>query len=189
MDSTQYRASNLIVFADYYNIIFPKIKDARLVTSILERAETWTCGQPFLTCLIYRYVQQYSAQIVRAEGAGIVDEIVQQKIIKNWQHNDAASHLNGIYQALLSYPAQDILLISYMQILWQQTVPAALYRSSFAKVYDPTIPAQAVLLRSGLVTCVGGQLQVANNIYAAVFSLAWLEQQIPGLTRAVKVVE
>ena len=61
-----------------------------MVDAIVSRIGEWTCGHPFLSEILYRYATQYSAQIVAAEGTGIVDEIVRQKILKNWQTNEAA---------------------------------------------------------------------------------------------------
>ncbi|MEL6938269.1 MAG: hypothetical protein AAFO84_03650 [Cyanobacteria bacterium J06598_1] len=173
------------VFADFDtllpNLQKPNLQKPDLAADILQRIYDWTHGQPFLTRLIYQYLQKYSVQIVMSEGVRLVDEVVQQKILKNWQTNEAANHLNNIGQALLAHAEQDKLLILYMRILWQAELSASALAIPYAE--------QRVLCSSGLVRHEGDALRVANAIYQAVFDMAWIEQQVPGLTRTVSIVE
>ncbi|MGC1218649.1 MAG: hypothetical protein WA883_14335 [Phormidesmis sp.] len=160
-----------LAVVDFDKALFPKIKDAQTATSIVDRTSEWTGGQPFLTHLIYQYIQQYSAQIIKAEGANLVDEIVQKKVIKNWKYNAAAAHFESIEQTLLSQQAKDALLIAYTQILWHGSISVDAL---------PSVDSEAaVLLRSGLVECIDSELYIANAIYAGVFDKTWVDRQIP----------
>ena len=106
----------------------------------------------------------------------IVDLIVQKEIVENWQNSLAAPHLNRIKSTLLDYSRSDSLLIAYIQILQQ------------GKLAPNNSPEQAVLLRCGLAKMKRGKLEVANKLYAKVFSLEWVEQQLPGITKPVAIV-
>ena len=177
MNAKSYRTTGVIASAKVDNILSIKVSEPFLIRRILKRTVWWTGRQPFLTQLIYSYLSQYSAQIIEAEDADIVDEIVRQKVIKNWRNNDAAKHLAVIEQGLLSFENQDTLLILYLQIL---------SRGGLSIHAQPRLQAeQDTLVRSGLVDIKDNQLQVANGIYTEVFGKPWLETQLPGLTRSV----
>ena len=196
MDLAQYRMQHLIVSTNSTPLVFPKIKDDQLIATLSKRINVWTNGQPFLTSIIYRYLNQYSAQIVQSDGAAIVDEIVFQKIIKNWRENEAATHLLAIEQDLLAHPLKDALLILYMRFLWLETLESNSQMPAQTQAYLQQVGQRSLLVKLGLIgfredtqTCERGtQLGVANAIYAAVFSRDWIEAQLPGLTRAVSVV-
>ncbi len=171
-----------VALTDCHGILFPKLKSAQAIAAIVERTRLWTSEDPLFTQLIYQYVQQYSAQILRAEGANIVDEIVRHKIVKNWRDNDASIQLNCIEQALHSFEPQDTLLVLYLQILWRDGVDADTQSKLEAE--------KEYLLRLGLIKQEKNCLEVANRIYAAVFDMDWIEQQRPGLTtRSVLIPE
>ena len=156
-------------------VLFPKIKDPDAIAKIIERTQSWTAENLFLTQLIYQYIRQYSAQIIRTEGPDkIVDEVVRQKIVKNWRNNEAANLLCEIEQTLLRFECQDTLMVLYLQIL---------SRGGIAANAQPKLKAeQDILIRSKLVTAEQGQLRLSNRIYAIVFGMDWIEQQLPGLT-------
>ncbi|MEL6554696.1 MAG: hypothetical protein AAFQ63_14690 [Cyanobacteria bacterium J06621_11] len=185
MDLEQYRMKDSIVLASHETLVFSRIKDVKLINRISERINVWTNGQPFLNCLIYQYLNQYSEQIVSAEGAAIVDEIVSQKIIKNWQQNKAATHLGEIEHVLLTHRCRDELLILYMRVLWLDETTLACQLPVQARTDLQRQVEQSPLLRVGLLEERAGQLRVANAIYAAIFDRAWIESQISGLTRPV----
>lgn len=170
----------LTVSTQFADLAFSRIKDPHLVTSIVERTHYWTDGDPFLRRFIYDYVSQYSSQIVRSEGAGIVDEIVRQKIVRNWENTASIPCLNRIKESLFAFQDTDILLISYMQILSRGAL-------SFSP-HPHMRRMQAHLLASGLVKQKNSQLVVSNAIFAEIFDMAWIEEQIPGLTRSVTIL-
>ena len=153
---------------------FQKICDIRVVAAILHRTKEWTNGSPFLNNIIYDYVGRYSNQIVEElGGASVVDEIVQYKVVRNWENNAAASHLAPVRQSILSYEDLDLLLILYLRVLQQGAVESCGF------------PEEHAILRSGLVVLNDGQLKSANAVYAHVFDASWVERQLPGITRPV----
>lgn len=150
--------------------------DAHAIPIVLERIQEWAGEQPELTKALYDYAVQYASQINAGDAEAIVDLIVHKEIIENWQSSLAAPHLNKIKAALLDYSRRDSLLISYIQILQRGKVPSN------------NSPEQAALLRSGLAKMSRGKLKVANDLYAKVFNLSWVEQQQPGITKPVVII-
>ena len=163
--------------ADFKSEILQSINDVHVVCEILERIQKWAGGQPFITELLCRYFVEFSAQLPAGKEADIIDSIARQKILHDWENNAASAHLKGIHEALLDdAEMRDSVLILYMQILQRGTVPAN------------NSPEQTALLRCGLVTLNNGKLEVTNATYASVFSLKWVEQQLPGITRPISIV-
>lgn len=181
MHSYTVRDSSSYLLSVPGNSSLPKVIDLETASTLSATVERWTHGHPLLKGIIQKYVVRYSAQILRQEGAGVVNEIVRQKIIKNWTRNEAANYLNAICDVLLSSAHTDRVLITYMQVLSRGGLPCQ---------QDPrNQPEQALLLRSGLVKYQENQLVVSNAVCAAVFDMAWIEQQVPGLTRGVAIVK
>ncbi len=176
MNTASHQARSLAV-VDFDEVLFSKIKDPQIAASVVDKINEWTGGQVFLTHLICQCIQQYSAQIVKAEGADIVEEIVREKIIKDWKCNAAAAHLNSLEQTVLSHQDKDALLIAYIQILWHISISI----DALPDIKSET----AVLLRLGLVGCNNGKLYVANAIYASVFDKAWIDQHMPSHAQKV----
>ena len=163
--------------ADFKAEIFQSIDDIHVACEILERIQKWAGGQPFITELLCQHFIEFSARIPAGKEADIIDSIARQKILHDWENNAASAHLKEIRKALLGdEEIRDSVLILYMQVLQRGTVPA---NSS---------PEQAVLLRCGLLTLNNGKLEVTNATYASVFSLRWVEQQLPGITRPISIV-
>ncbi len=164
------------ILADFKEEIFSQVSDASAVFDILEKIQEWTNGQFFMTNLLCDYVIKYSSEIIEGKEAAIVDRIVYQKIVDDWDSNAAAAHLKEIRDAILNYARRDSLLLLYIQILQRGSISVDHSRS------------QKALLQSGLVAVRNDKLKVANKIYASVFDLAWVEQQLPGITRPVAIV-
>ena len=156
--------------------LFASKKEAGTVATVLDKIQKWAGQQPFLTKLICDYVIKYSSKITESNDADIVDLIVEKKIVKDWESNGAATHLQKIQGALLNYEPRDSLLILYLQVLQGGTLPQL------------QSPEQDLLLRSGLVCLEDGILCVANTVYASIFNEAWIEQQLPGITKPVAVI-
>ncbi|NJM96640.1 MAG: hypothetical protein HC800_05070 [Phormidesmis sp. RL_2_1] len=173
-----------LVLSEFWEAMFPKV-DAYAVPVIVERIQEWVGEQPFLTQIVCNYVIQHLSRgmdkasvvgISESEASAIVDRVIQSNIIDDWKRSTAAKHLEEISKILLDYDRRDSLLILYIQILQRKTVPAN------------NSPEQDVLLRSGLIRLEDGQLRVANALYPKIFDLAWVEQQLPGITRPVAIV-
>lgn len=156
--------------------LFANEKEASTVATVLDKIQKWAGQQPFLTKLICDYVIKYSSKITASNDADIVDLIVDKKIVKDWEINGAATHLQKIQGALLNYDPRDSLLILYLQVLQGGTLPQL------------QSPEQDLLLRSGLVCLEDGILRVANTIYSSIFNEAWIERQLPGITKPVAVI-
>ena len=176
MNSENYHAQTSAALADLKEKLFSQMSGVDAISDILEKIREWTSEQVFMTNLLCHYVVKYSSQIVEGKEAAIVDRIVYQKIVDDWENNAAAAHLKEIRDAFLNYERKDALLLLYMQILQTGSISVDNSRS------------QKALLQSGLVTAKNGKLKVANAIYADVFDFAWLEQQLPGITRPVAIV-
>lgn len=180
MNSKEHLARTPTVLADFKEEIFQRISDIHVVCEILEKIQKWSGGQQLITELLCNYFIEYSSdssKFAAGKEADIIDSIAQQKILHNWENNAAGHHLKEIRSALLdNEDMRDSILILYMQILQRGAVSA---NSS---------PEQEALLRSGLVTLRNGALAVTNAVYASVFSLRWVERQLPGITRPIAIV-
>lgn len=166
-----------LVLSDFWEQLFPKVQDTDAIPKITNRIESWVGQQPRMTEILCNYVLKYASQINEADAGGIVDRIVQRDILGDWENSNASVHLNKIAATLTDYEQKDILLLLYMQILQRGSVVA---RKS---------PEQEALLSSGLVIEKDRKLRVANRLYAKIFDIAWIEQQLPGITRPVAIIE
>lgn len=164
------------ILSDFKEEIFSNISDTALVGDLLAAILRWTGNDLLLTRLVCHHVLACAEQVAAGYGVELVNKIVRQTILEDWEANDAGAYLRSIRDGLLSYEQRDSLLILYIQILQRGTIA------------ENHTPEQAALLESGLVTLEDGQLQVANSIYAAVFDMDWVEAQLPGITRPVMIV-
>ncbi|MEL6501433.1 MAG: AAA-like domain-containing protein [Cyanobacteria bacterium J06623_1] len=125
----------------------------------------WTGGQPFLTQkLCYLLTQRDS------NSTASIQELVQSKIIQNWEYQDEPEHLRTIRDRLLDDKQQvGKLLDVYQHILAD-------------RAFSPSNNHQVTqLLLSGLVVTRKNQLQVYNPIYATVFDPEWIERELANL--------
>lgn len=164
------------VLTHFKTEIFSGISDTALVGSVLKTIQRWTGKDPLLTRLVCHHVLAKAVQVKEGNEVDLVNTIVQQTVLDHWETNDAGAYLRSLQDRLLAYGQRDSLLILYIQVL---------QRGAIADTYTPE---QAVLLESGLVVLEGGELRIANAIYAAVFDLDWVEAQLPGITRPVMIV-
>ncbi|WP_413165239.1 AAA-like domain-containing protein [Capilliphycus salinus ALCB114379] len=147
--------------------------------TILAKVFYWTNGQPFLTQKLCYLVQEKLEEISikKSESARedisperLVSEIVRSQIIENWEFQDEPEHLRTIRDRLL-YRHHQVgrILGIYQQILRGENIKSDESRE------------QIELLLSGLVIKQNGKLQVRNPIYAEVFNLQWVNQQLQNL--------
>ncbi len=125
---------------------------------ILDAVLDWTGGQPFLTQRLCQLVAQSS------EERDLTD-LVHENIIHNWLLQDSPEHLKTIQDRILKSQQCQSLLTLYREVL-QKSIPI-----------DST-PVQIELRLSGLVIEVDRHLQVANRIYAAIFTSDWISQHL-----------
>lgn len=145
--------------------------------AILKAILSWTGGQPLLTqklCQTVALLSQDAADSDLSLPMGIedvwVEDVVRSHIIDNWESQDNPEHLSTIRNRLLSDEQRaGRLLGMYQQILEQDAI-----------AIDGS-PEQVELLLSGLVSKRHSHLQVKNRIYQAVFSSAWIQEQLDSL--------
>ncbi|HEY9726328.1 MAG TPA: AAA-like domain-containing protein [Chroococcales cyanobacterium] len=191
--------------------------------AVLKEVLTWTGGQPFLTQKLCKLILQaaetpgrggqdgnfFSSRLShltpslpsqipnqKSRIAEWVAQLVQTRLINNWEANDEPEHLRTIRNRLLRnapgnhYPGsrgtriqgetratESVgrkrstvgLLNLYQQILRGKDVAAN------------DTPEQMELRLSGLVVKQNGKLQVYNRIYQSVFDLSWIDQVLPPL--------
>jgi|GEM_PF-976319 len=144
--------------------------------AVLNQVLYWTNGQPFLTQkLCWLIVDCWNSSKRKTDlsyfpaGQELqwIEQIVQNKIIKNWEAQDEPEHLRTIRDRLLrNNPKSGQLLKLYRQILQMGKVPSA------------NSPEYLELRLSGIVAQYQGNLVVKNPIYAAVFNLDWVNQHL-----------
>ncbi len=101
-----------------------------------------------------------------------MQQLVQTRLINNWETQLASEHLQGIKEGLIHNQQCDpLLLLELYQQIWRQgEVPAN------------GSPEQAELLHLGLVRQRQKKLRVSNRIYQSVFNINWVEQESARLT-------
>jgi len=135
--------------------------------TLLREILAWTKGQPFLTQKICRLIHETSETIPTNEEAQWVENLVQTKIIHNWEMQDEPEHLKTVRDRVLhsSVPAKETLQL-YQQILEVGQIPSS------------NTPAEQVLLLSGLVEKEAGYLSVKNPIYQTIFNPDWIANHL-----------
>ncbi|MEG4166055.1 MULTISPECIES: ABC transporter substrate-binding protein [unclassified Microcoleus] len=130
--------------------------------AVLKEVLAWTGGQPFLT-------QKLCKLITNGMEASGVEQLVQQRIVQNWEDQDDTYHLRTIRHRIInsfSSPQSGLLLGLYQQILQNKEIIA-----------DASDEHQELLL-SGLIVKQDKKLKVYNPIYQLIFNLKWVENQL-----------
>ncbi|MEM9539946.1 MAG: AAA family ATPase [Cyanobacteria bacterium P01_E01_bin.42] len=131
--------------------------------TLLKEILAWTNGQPFLTQKLCQLIRIASSPIPANGEAVWIENLVQTKIIKNWQSQDEPEHLRTIRDRLLNSPRSARLLEIYRQVCDRESVVVS------------ESPEERELLLSGLVIKQEGQLKVNNRIYESIFDRDWLD--------------
>ena len=135
---------------------------------ILAEVFNWTNGQPFLMQRLCRLMVYQSAR-----GTSDVRDLVQKYVIDNWEANDEQEHFKTIRRRLLlDYQDRTALLLG----IYQQILTDAEHKICADNSLD-----QRRLQLSGLVVKRNGYIQVYNPIYAAIFDLDWVQQELAKL--------
>jgi WD40 repeat protein len=156
--------------------LLPVFSDAPI---ILENILAWTNGQPFLTQKLCYLVVKYNENCRQAEkcdAAEFVKEIVHRYILEDWEAQDEPEHLKTIRDRLL-YSEERVgrLLGLYQKILLNTAVDSEASQSGIA---IDNSPEQIELILTGLVERKAGKLKLKNPIYAQIFNLEWVSQQL-----------
>ena len=137
--------------------------------AVVQELLNWTGGQPFLTQKLCQLVAQ-SADSRSILSAQSIEQIVQRRIIENWEAQDEPEHLRTIRDRILRNQQRvGQLLGVYQQILEQGEIVA-----------DGSSE-QTELRLSGLVVQQQGKLRVYNRIYEQIFNREWVEKQLEKL--------
>ncbi|MBW4597898.1 MAG: hypothetical protein KME46_34595 [Brasilonema angustatum HA4187-MV1] len=150
---------------------------------LLEEVLLWTSGQLFLTQKLSQLLANSQGFIPVNQEAVRVEQLVQTRLIDNWEIQVASEHLEGISNGILkNQQCQPLSLLQlYQQILQHK------------EVVVNNNPAQTELLNLGLVVKQEKTLKVSNRIYQSVFSLNWvnqeLEKQPPPLSQMMKSIQ
>ena len=139
-------------------------------SKILEEVLYWTGGQPFLTqklCqLLVDTAVDRPSYLLPGYDLEWVENIVQNKILTNWESQDEPEHLKTVRDRLLGNERTSNLLLGLTeQILIQGSIPA-----------DDS-PEQRLLLLTNLVVKSSNKLSIRNPIYRHIFNLDWVYQQ------------
>jgi len=164
---------------DLTGFTFDESRPALIPGLMLERSEeisekilaevfNWTNGQPFLMQRLCRLMVYKSAR-----GTSDVKALVKKYVIDNWEANDELEHLKTIRdRLLLDYQDRTALLLG----IYQQILTDAEHKICADNSLD-----QRRLQLSGLVVKRNGYLEVYNPIYAAIFNLDWVQQELAKL--------
>ncbi|MBD2411715.1 hypothetical protein FACHB389_24165 [Nostoc calcicola FACHB-389] len=144
---------------------------------VMEAVLGWTGGQPFLTQKLCKLILNDDSPIPEDRAVERVEELVQTKVITNWESQDEPEHLKTIRDRILQGGGQRTgrLLGLYQQILLQEVI-------------DDNSLEQTQLRLSGLIVRHQGKLQVYNCIYTAVFNQSWLEKALADLRPYAEVL-
>ncbi|MGB7377502.1 MAG: AAA-like domain-containing protein [Rivularia sp. (in: cyanobacteria)] len=142
----------------------------RIIEAILD----WTGGQPFLTQKLCKFMVEESAASrkskVDEDYSVLVSEIVNKRIIDNWESQDDPEHLRTIRDRILSSEQRAGYLLELYQQIQQQGEVAA----------NKSLESSELRL-SGLVVQREGKLKVYNRVYQQVFNQNWVETQLKNL--------
>ncbi|MDZ8028189.1 MAG: AAA-like domain-containing protein [Nostoc sp. DedQUE11] len=155
---------------DGFKELQEKISDPK---AVLEEVLFWTGGQPYLTqkvCQIilskYSGIQnnQENTTIKQGKEKEIIEQLVQDNVIKNWMKNDSQKNLLTINDRLKNSPNCKQLLIIYKQILEEKEIKL-----------DKNNRIHMEILLSGLVVEIDRKLKVYNRIYESIFNQSWID--------------
>ncbi|GAB1537718.1 hypothetical protein NUACC21_03710 [Scytonema sp. NUACC21] len=125
--------------------------------TLLKEVLAWTSGQPFLTQKLCNLIRNSSSPVPTNREAEWIENLVQTKVIENWESQDEPEHLRTIRDRLLNSKQSIRLLELYRQILHQGEIVAV----------DSS--EERELLLSGLVVKQQGILKIQNRIYESIF--------------------
>jgi WD40 repeat protein len=146
----------------------------------------WTGGQPFLTqklCQLALMGTNRVGVIPSEEEAHWMEQLVQERIIDNWEVRDEPEHLRTIRDRLCRGPSGNRILRNSQRAarllgIYQQILQSPLSPPYQGGVPTDDSPEQMELLLSGLVERQQGFLKVKNPIYQKVFDCSWVEEQL-----------
>ena len=134
-------------------------------TAVLGEILRWTKGQPFLTQRLCQLIAESSFNIAAGSEKALVAQLVQSRVIDDWEAQDVSVHLKTIRDRLLANETRSGRLLG----LYQRILQAG-------EVSADGSDEQIELRLSGLIREEQSRLQVANPTYGAVFDSAWIDE-------------
>jgi hypothetical protein len=139
--------------------------------TVLKAVLDWTGGQPFLTQKICNFICESKDEIPTGEEASFVENLVKNRVIKNWEAQDEPEHFRTIRDRILK---RDENKAAYLLDLYQQ-----IWHSQGIDT-DNSIE-QSDLQLAGIVVKKNGKLKVYNQIYQTIFDGLWIEKTLASL--------
>ena len=135
--------------------------------AVLSEVLFWTDGQPFLTQKLCQIIRASDSLITAGSEKEYITTLVRLNILENWESQDEPEHLRTIRDRVISNESRVVRLLElYREILQRGEVPS------------DNSSTQIELQLSGLVARKQGKLSVYNPIYANVFNLNWVEEEL-----------
>lgn len=143
------------------------IEPKKLLLAIL----SWTGGQPFLTQKICDLAAREASSPEAGREGMWVGELIQKRIVDNWEVQDAPIHFRAIRDRILQNNNLRTarMLGLYQDILREEEVEA-----------DSSLD-QMELRLAGLVVVQNQKVKVSNLIYRAIFDEVWAEKRLAEL--------
>ena len=138
---------------------------------VLEAILFWTGGQPFLTQLVCSLVVNHPTPPEGGDIEEYVKEIVEEKIINNWEQQDQKNHLRGIDRCF--YTTSPDLKPIKLAVL---RIYSSILASNNCR-FNESNNLHWELLISGIVKKEGEYLRVVNPIYAQIFDINWVNER------------
>ena len=144
----------------------------------LKRVLFWTGGQSFLTRKLFMLLAENRETFNDQPEEKQIDDLVQTKIINDWENNQLRLHLETIKERLLNNRQcqTNNLLLLYQTILIEI-------------VLEDQSQEQQELLNVGLVVRQQDRLIVANAIYQSVFSFSWVTKALNQKVQSQSLLE
>ena len=149
---------------------------------VLQEILNWTGGQPFLTQKLCKLAalrfQKAGNCPIRGSESDWVADLVNEKIINNWEAQDEPEHLKTIRDRLLRNSQTASRLLELAE---------EILNNAFIRADDS--PEQRELLLTNLVVKQNGQLVPRNLIYQKIFHGDWIAGQLQQLRPYGREVE
>ncbi|GAA6615745.1 tetratricopeptide repeat protein [Scytonema sp. NUACC26] len=127
----------------------------------------WTGGQPLLTQKVCNLLIRNGEWGENINYQSKIEEVVRSGVIDNWEVQDEQEHLKTIRDRLLVNEQISVALLGLYQQILQQ-----------GQIAVDASPEQMRLRLTGLVVEQQRKLRVYNQIYANVFDLNWVENEL-----------
>jgi len=145
--------------------------------TVLKEILYWTGGQPFLTQKLCLLVSQELDIRAKENNKQFIRQLVQSRIIDNWESQDQPEHLRTVRDRILRNSTSSVSLLKLYQQIRQR-----------GKIKAKNCQEYLELRLSGLVTQDRGNLVVKNPIYQSVFNSNWVRQQLKQLEPSLSVL-